>query len=310
MTGQSAPPSPSPFASDALAGKRVLITGGGTGLGRGLAGHLVAHGADVHLWGRRESVLREAAEEASAGKPDRVHVDVVDIRRFDRVDEAMGALWAEHGPLTSVLNNAGANFIARTEDLSPRAFEAVTSTIMDGSYFTTTAAARRWIAGGLPGSVLSNLTTWVWSGSAFVVPAAMAKAAVHAMTMSLAAEWARHRIRVNAIAPGPIPTDYAWAMLNPTDRSSGGATQTDRIPAGRPGTVAELAHLVIFLLSDACDYLTGQTIAMDGGQMLAGPGTFAELATLTDADWTEIRAQSTAASATSAAQRTTQRNSG
>ncbi|CUU61143.1 NAD(P)-dependent dehydrogenase, short-chain alcohol dehydrogenase family [Parafrankia irregularis] len=303
MTAQSAPQAPSPFASHALAGKRVLVTGGGSGLGRALAGHLVAHGADVHLWGRREGMLREAAQEAAAGRPGSVHVATVDIRRSDQVDEAMGAIWAEHGPLTSVFNNAGANFIARTEDLSPRAFEAVTSTIMDGSYFTSTAAARRWIADGLPGSILSNLTTWVWTGSAFVVPAAMAKAAVHAMTMSLAAEWARHRIRVNAVAPGPIPTDYAWAMLNPTDKSSSGATQTDRIPAGRTGTVAELAHLVIFLLSDACAYLTGQTIAMDGGQMLAGPGTFAELAKLTDADWAEIRAQSKAASAVSAAQR-------
>nr|WP_205447016.1 SDR family NAD(P)-dependent oxidoreductase [Candidatus Frankia alpina] len=139
----------------------------------------------MHLWGRREGMLREAAEEASAGRPGRVHVDTVDIRQFDQVDEGMQAIWAEHGPLTSVVNNAGANFIARTEDLSPRAFHAVTSTIMDGSFFTSTAAARRWIADGLPGTILSNLTTWVWTGSAFVVSAAMAKAAVHSMTMPL-----------------------------------------------------------------------------------------------------------------------------
>jgi NAD(P)-dependent dehydrogenase (short-subunit alcohol dehydrogenase family) len=294
----------SPFASGLLAGKRVLITGGGTGLGRGVARHLVEHGAEVHLWGRREAVLADAAAQAGAGRPGSAHFDVVDVRHFDQVDEAMDRVWARHGPLTGVVNNAGANFIAQTKDLSPRAFAAVTSTIMNGSFHTSLAAGRRWIAAGQRGgSILSTLTTWVWTGSAFVVPAAMAKAAVHAMTMSLAVEWAGYGIRVNALAPGPIPTDYAWEMLNPTEQSSVGATQGDQVPAGRPGTVEELANLTMFLLSDACDYLTGQTIAMDGGQMLAGPGTFAGLARLTDADWAEIRDRSMAATATSKAAR-------
>jgi NAD(P)-dependent dehydrogenase (short-subunit alcohol dehydrogenase family) len=143
----------------------------------------------------------------------------------------------------------------------------------------------------------------VWTGSAYVVPSAMGKAAVHAMTMSLAVEWAPHRIRVNAIAPGPIPTDYAWEMLNPTDTSSVGATQADQVPAGRFGTVEELAALTIFLLSDACDYLTGETIAMDGGQRLAGPGTFAGLSRMSADDWERARETSKAASAASKAQR-------
>lgn len=293
----------SPYAPDLLTGKRILVTGGGTGLGRGVARHLVEHGAQVHLWGRRAGVLAEAAAEASDGAPGSVHVQTVDVRDDDRVDAAMGELWAEHGPLTGVVNNAAANFIAPTESLSPRAFEAVSSTVMKGSFHTTHAAGRRWIEAGLPGSVLSMLTTWVWTGSAFVVPSAMAKAAVHAMTMSLAVEWARYGIRLNAVAPGPIPTDYAWEMLNPTDKSSVGATQTDQIPMGRAGTVEELANLTIFLLSDACDYLTGQTIAMDGGQMLAGPGTFAGLTSLTGEDWAEIREKSKAATAASKAQR-------
>jgi NAD(P)-dependent dehydrogenase (short-subunit alcohol dehydrogenase family) len=181
--------------------------------------------------------------------------------------------------------------------LSPRAFEAVTSTVMTGSFNTTLAVGKRWIAEGLPGSVLSNLTTWVWSGSAFVVPSAMAKAAVHAMTMSLAVEWGRYGIRLNALAPGPIPTDYAWEMLNPTDKSSVGATQSDQIPLGRPGTIEELANLTIFAFCDACDYLTGETIAMDGAQRLAGPNTFAGLSTMTDEDWAQARERSKAASA-------------
>jgi NAD(P)-dependent dehydrogenase (short-subunit alcohol dehydrogenase family) len=133
----------------------------------------------------------------------------------------------------------------------------------------------------------------------------MAKAAVHAMTMSLAVEWARHGIRLNAIAAGPIPTDYAWEMLNPTEKSSVGATQPDRIPMGRTGTVEELANLTAFLLSDACEYLTGQTIAMDGGQMLAGPGTFADLTSMSEQDWAQARERSKAASDAAKAQRAT-----
>jgi NAD(P)-dependent dehydrogenase (short-subunit alcohol dehydrogenase family) len=279
------------FRQDVLAGKRVLITGGGTGLGRGVAKHLVEHGAEVQLWGRRPSVLEDAAAETGATWQS------VDVRNADAVDAAMQKIWTEHGPLTSVINNAAGNFIAPTASLSSRAFEAVSSTVMNGSFNTTHAAGKRWIAEGLPGNVLSTLTTWVWTGSAFVVPSAMAKAAVHAMTMSLAVEWARYGIRLNALAPGPIPTDYAWEMLNPTDSSSVGATQPDQIPMGRVGTIEELANLTIFLLSDACDYLTGETIAMDGGQRLAGPGTFAGLTSLSDNEWAAVKAKSMAASA-------------
>lgn len=286
------------FAPDLLTGKRILITGGGTGLGRGVARHLADHGAEVHLWGRREAVLAEAAASAGAAG-----FQTVDVRKAELVDAAMASLWEEHGPLTGVLNNAAANFIAPTASISPRAFEAISSTVMNGSFNTTHAAGRRWIEQGLPGAVLSTLTTWVWSGSAFVVPSAMAKAAVHAMTMSLAVEWARHGIRLNALAPGPIPTDYAWEMLNPTDKSSVGATQADQVPMGRMGTIEELANLTIFLFSDACDYLTGETIAMDGGQRLAGPGTFAGLTALSEQDWRDIKERSQAASAAAKAQR-------
>ena len=280
-----------------LDGKRIVITGGGTGLGRGVAASLAAHGAHVHLWGRRETVLADAAAEISAAHPGAVHYQTVNVRDFDQVAAAVGEIWDRHGPLTGVLNNAAANFIAPTVSLSPRAFEAVTSTVMTGSFNTTLAVGKRWIAEGLPGSVLSNLTTWVWSGSAFVVPSAMAKAAVHAMTMSLAVEWGRYGIRLNALAPGPIPTDYAWEMLNPTDESSVGATQPDQIPLGRSGTIDELSNLTIFAFSDACDYLTGETIAMDGGQRLAGPNTFAGLSAMSEDDWARARERSTRASA-------------
>jgi len=289
------------YDPNVLEGKRILITGGGTGLGRGVAGHLVKHGAEVHLWGRRLHVLEEAAEEAGPG----AYVQTVDVRDADAVDAAVASIWEEHGPLTGLINNAAANFIAPTKNLSARAFNAISSTVMNGSFNTTHAVGKRWIEHELPGSVVSTLTSWVWTGSAFVVPSAMAKAAVHAMTMSLAVEWGRYGIRLNAIAAGPIPTDYAWEMLNPTSKSAVGATQADQVPLQRFGTVEELANLNIFLLSDACDYLTGHTIAMDGGQHLAGPGTFAGLTSLEDEDWAEIRAQSQAASEAAKAQRAT-----
>lgn len=291
------------YSPDVLAGKRILITGGGTGLGRGVAARLVAHGAQVHIWGRRETVLAEAVAEISADHPGSAHYQAVNVRDFEAVSAAVADIWDQHGPLTGVLNNAAANFIAPTASLSPRAFDAVTSTVMTGSFNTTLAVGKRWIAEGLRGSVLSNLTTWVWSGSAFVVPSAMAKAAVHAMTMSLAVEWGRYGIRLNALAPGPIPTEYAWEMLNPTEESSAGATQADQIPLGRTGTIDELANLTIFAFSDACDYLTGETIAMDGGQRLAGPNTFAALTSMSDDDWAQARERSKNASAAAKAER-------
>ncbi len=219
------------FRADALAGKTILVTGGGSGLGKEISKALVAKGAAVHICGRRAQLLDEAVREISASGSAPVRAHTCDIRDAEQVEAMMNAIWAT-GPLTGLINNAAANFISPTKDLSPRGFRAVTSTVMDGSFHVTLAAGKRWIAGGLKGSVVSNLVTWVWSGSAFVVPSAMAKTALHAMTMSL---------------------------------------------------------VIVFLLSDACDYLTGQTIAIDGGQHLAGPGTFADLGALTDEQWRVAR---------------------
>lgn len=292
------------YSPDALAGKRILITGGGTGLGKGVAGFLAQHGAQVHLWGRRQEVLDAAAAEINerCGST-RAHTQSVDIRKADSVDAAVEAIWTEHGPLTGLINNAAANFIAPTKDLSPRAFEAITSTVMNGAFFTTHACGKRWIAQGLKGSIVSTLVTWVWTGSAYVVPSAMSKAAVNAMTMSLAVEWAKYGIRVNAVAPGPFPTDYAWQMLAPTDDVKIGATQADEVPLGRYGEIRELANLMILLLSDQCDYITGETVCIDGGHHLAAPSTFAGLNKLDDAAWQKIRETSQAASAAAKAQR-------
>jgi NAD(P)-dependent dehydrogenase (short-subunit alcohol dehydrogenase family) len=292
------------FSKDALAGKRILITGGGTGLGKGVADFFVAHGAEVHLWGRRGAVLEEAANEINQRHGPRVHFQTVDIRSPEQIDAAMAAIWEQYGPLTGVLNNAAANFIAPTKDLSPRAFEAITSTVMNGAFFTTQACGKRWIAEQRTGSIVSMLVSWVWTGSAFVVPSAMAKAAVDVMTKSLAVEWGGYGIRINAVAPGPFPTDYAWEMLSPTPESAVGATQASEVPFGhRFGQMHELANALILLFSDGCDYLTGQTIAIDGAHHLAAPSTFVGLSKLSDEDWKTIRERSQAATANSKAAR-------
>jgi NAD(P)-dependent dehydrogenase (short-subunit alcohol dehydrogenase family) len=272
------------FRQDVLAGKSILVTGGGSGLGKEIAKALAAKGATVHICGRRANAL----EETAAGIGSAAHWHACDIRDAEQVDAMMDAIWAI-GPLTGLVNNAAANFIAPTKDLSPRGFRAITSTVMDGSFHVTLAAGKRWIAEGIAGSVVSNLVTWVWTGSAFVVPSAMAKTALHAMTMSLAVEWGRYGIRLNATAPGPFPTESAWEKLNPIPGAKSSATSADTVPVGRFGEMPELQNLIVFLLSDGCNYLTGQTIAIDGGQHLAGPGTFADLTSMTDTQWREAR---------------------
>ena len=276
------------FREGALAGHSVLVTGGGSGLGLEISKALTAKGAKVHICGRRPAVLGAAAETITKCGPIGASHHVCDIRDADQVEAMMDAIWRE-GPLTGLVNNAAANFISPTKDLSPRGFRAVTSTVMDGSFHATLAAGKRWIAGGHKGSVVSNLVTWVWTGSAYVVPSAMAKTALHAMTMSLAVEWGRYGIRLNATAPGPFPTEGAWEKLNPLPDVSSSATGSETIPFGRYGRMEELQNLIVFLLSDACEFLTGQTIAIDGGQHLAGPATFADLGKLTDEQWRAAR---------------------
>jgi len=276
------------FRSDVLAGKSILVTGGGSGLGLEISKALCAKGATVHICGRRANVLEAAAAEIAAGNAGKVHWHTCDIRDADQVDALVEAMWRV-GPVTSLVNNAAANFIAPTKGLSPRGFRAITSTVMDGSFHVTLALGKRWIAEGIRGSVVSNLVTWVWTGSAFVVPSAMAKTALHAMTMSLAVEWGPYGIRLNATAPGPFPTESAWEKLNPIPDAKSSATSDDTVPLRRYGAMPELQNLITFLLSDGCDYLTGQTIAIDGGQHLAGPGTFADLTNMTDSQWQTAR---------------------
>jgi NAD(P)-dependent dehydrogenase (short-subunit alcohol dehydrogenase family) len=282
---------PSTFRADVLAGKRILVTGGGTGLGKELSRHFVAHGAVVHICGRREGVLSETVAElrTHAQHGGSIEHHICDIRDAEQIEAMVERIWAG-GPLTGLINNAAANFISPSTDISPRGFAAVRSTVMDGALFTTLACGKRWIAQGLPGSVVSMLVTWVWTGSAYVLPSAMAKTAVHAMTMSLAVEWGKHNIRVNAVAPGAFPTESAWEKLAPIPKANVGAASSDEVPMQRFGRMHELANLVTFLQADGCEYLTGQNIAIDGGHHLAAPSTFAALGKLTAEDWSEANA--------------------
>lgn len=278
----------SPFRADVLKGKRILVTGGGTGLGKEMSVGFATHGAHVVICGRREQVLEEACREIEKRSGGSAEYRVVNIRDAEAVDEMVADLWKQ-APLTGLVNNAGANFIAPTESISHRAYDAVRATVMDGSFYATHACGKRWIAERIGGTVISNLVTWVWSGSAYVVPCAMAKTAIHAMTMSLAVEWGPKGIRLNAVAPGPFPTENAWEKLNPIPGSSVGATQSDKVPLRRYGAMDELRTILIFLMLDECSYVNGTTIPIDGGHRLTAASTFADLSDMTDEDWANAR---------------------
>jgi NAD(P)-dependent dehydrogenase (short-subunit alcohol dehydrogenase family) len=210
----------------------------------------------------------------------------VDIRDAAAVDAMVDDIFAG-GALTDLINNAAGNFISRTEDLSPRGFDAVANIVMHGTFYVTHAVGRRWIAGGHRGNVVSIVVTWINNGSPYVVPSAMSKSAIHAMTMSLASEWGRYGIRLNAIAPGEIPTEGAGKRLNPGGEP--GARTERSNPMGRVGHIEELQNLATFLISDGCQWLTGETIALDGGQSHATGGNFYELRHWTDAQWRGAR---------------------
>jgi NAD(P)-dependent dehydrogenase (short-subunit alcohol dehydrogenase family) len=190
------------------------------------------------------------------------------------------------GPLTGLVNNAAGNFISRTEDLSSRGFDAVANIVMHGTFYVTQAVGKRWIAGKHRGSVVSIAVTWVRNGGPFVVPSAMSKAAIHAMTMSLAQEWGRYGIRLNAIAPGEIPTEGMSKRLMPGAEPGASAA---RNPMGRVGRMEELQNLATFLMSDGCEWLSGETIVMDGAEALATGGNFYELLRWGDSEWKTAR---------------------
>jgi NAD(P)-dependent dehydrogenase (short-subunit alcohol dehydrogenase family) len=274
------------FKDGLLKGKRILITGGGTGLGKEIATRYLQLGAELWIAGRRGGVLEETAASLMKAHGGKVKTHAVDIRDAQAVDAMVQRIWDESGPLTGLVNNAAGNFISPTKDLSANGFNAIANIVFHGTFYVTHAVGKRWIEGGLKGSVISILVTWVWTGSPYVVPSAMSKAGIHVMTKSLAIEWGRHGIRLNAIAPGPFPTEGASKRLRP-DGSFEDATA--KIPMRRVGQMPELQNLAAFLMADGCEYLSGETIAIDGAGYLANGASFTELDRLSDADWDRMR---------------------
>lgn len=274
------------FKDGLFRGKRILVTGGGTGLGRMMAERFLQLGAEVVICSRRKSVCDATAAELMAQHGGSVIPYGVDIRDAAAVDAMVENIF-QTAALTDLVNNAAGNFISRTQDLSPRGFDAVASTVMHGTFYVTHAVGRRWIAAGLPGNVVSILVTWIRNGGPFAVPSAMSKSAVHAMTMSLATEWGRYGIRLNGIAPGEIPTEGMNARLTPGEKP--GERTAQRNPMARVGNAEELQNLATFLLSDGCRWLNGETIVMDGGEALATGGSFYELRAWDDERWAAAR---------------------
>jgi NAD(P)-dependent dehydrogenase (short-subunit alcohol dehydrogenase family) len=288
------------FKDGLLKDKRILVTGGGTGLGEVMAEAYAALGAAVYICGRRANVLDETAKRISDATGAKVKGIACDIRVAEAVDDIIAQIWADGGALTGLVNNAAGNFISRTKDLSPRGFNAIADIVFRGSFYVTLACGKRWIDEKKHANVISILTTWIWNGGPFTVPSAMSKAGLNIMTKSLATEWGPYGIRLNAIAPGPFPTKGAWERLSPQGANRGDSSNA--IPMGRNGEMSELANLAVFLMADGADYLTGQTIAIDGAMHLTG-GNFAALAQLGDSDWENIRNQIRGANEKDKAQR-------
>ena len=277
------------YQADLFKGRTILITGGGTGLGRSMALRFAELGANLFLVGRRPEPLVETCD-AIRAKGARAAYASVDVREFAAVEAAVAAAEKEFGSVDTLVNNAAGNFIARTEKLSPNAFNAVVGIVLQGTFHFTLALGRKWIAAKKPGNILNIVTTYAATnaGSGFVVPSACAKAGVLALTRSLAVEWAKHHIRLNAIAPGPFPTEGAWSRLMPSTEIQEQARK--RHPMGRFGKHEELANLAVYLLSDQADYVNGECVVIDGGLWLRGAGEFNDFLDMPDAAWDMMEA--------------------
>ncbi len=275
------------FKEDLLAGKRFVVTGGGTGLGRAMAGRFLELGAAVVICGRREAVLAETAAALAEETGGEVAHRQCDIRDPAMVEDFLDWLWSDGGA-DGLVNNAAGNFIARSEELSVGGYNAVVNIVLNGTAYMTMGCGRRWLAEGRPASVLSIVTSYAWTGSGYVLPSAMAKAGVLAMTRSLAVEWGPRGIRLNAVAPGPFPTPGAWDRLLPLPKL---AEQVEsRIPLRRVGDHRELADLAAYLMADGSGYINGEVVTIDGGEWLQGAGQFSFVGEqLSDADWASLK---------------------
>jgi NAD(P)-dependent dehydrogenase (short-subunit alcohol dehydrogenase family) len=267
-----------------LKSKTILITGGGTGLGRSMGKYFLELGANLVIASRKLDVLEKTASELIAETGGKVLAVACDIRKYEEVDNVIKNAEKEFGQVDGVLNNAAGNFISPTERLSHRAFDIVVDIVLKGTYYTTLAAGKNWIAKKQPGVFLNIVTTYAWTGSGFVVPSACGKAGVLALTRSLAVEWAKYKIRSNAIAPGPFPTEGAWSRLLPGDLVKK-FDPAERVPLKRVGEHQELANLAAYLLSDFSAYINGEVITIDGGEWLRNGGEFSHLEEIPQELW-------------------------
>ncbi|HUI73752.1 MAG TPA: SDR family oxidoreductase [Candidatus Acidoferrum sp.] len=277
------------FQKDLLKDRAIFITGGGTGIGRSMALRFAELGARMFLVGRREQPLMETCDEIHRAGGAAAFA-ACDVRDYAAVESAAAAAEAQYGRIDTVVNNAAGNFMARTEKLSPNAFNTIVGIVLNGTFHCTQAFAKRWIEQKLGGNILNISTTYAAAncGSGFVVPSACAKAGVLAMTRSLAVEWAKYHIRLNAIAPGPFPTEGAWSRLMPSRQFEEHAK--DNHPMKRFGRHEELTNLAAFLLSDMAEYINGECVVIDGGQWLRGAGEFNNLLMLPEAFWEQAEA--------------------
>ncbi len=263
------------YRSDLLSGKRILITGGGTGLGKSIGQRYLELGANLVICGRRKEVLDQTAKEFKDSLGVSIETHVCDVRDAKAVESMMDAIWAT-GPLDVLLNNAAGNFLARTERLSTRAFDAVVDIVLKGSAYCTMDVGRRWIEAGRKGTVMQILTQSAMTGMPFTVPSAMAKAGALAMIRSLAVEWGPYGIRTVGVVPGPFPTEGAWSRLMPKERI-GEAPIEQGVALRRVGEHHELADLCVYLISDSAAFITGEAVIIDGGRWLqgaAGPSAY------------------------------------
>jgi NAD(P)-dependent dehydrogenase (short-subunit alcohol dehydrogenase family) len=276
------------FQPDVLKDKVILVTGGGTGLGRSMVERFLELGAKVAITSRREDMLADVARELEGNYGGEVYTTGVDVRDPDAVTRMIEEVWSHFGRVDGLVNNAAGNFISPTERLSHRAVDAVLGIVLHGTFYCTLELGKRWIEAGIPGAVLNIATTYAAGGSGYVVPSAAAKAGVVAMTKSLAAEWGKYKIRLNAIAPGPFPTEGAWTRLMPTKEIE--SLFERQIPLRRMGDHTELANLATYLMSDFSGFVTGSVYTIDGGESAWTAGEFNILDVVTKEQWDTLEA--------------------
>ncbi len=272
---------------DSLKGKTIIVTGGGTGLGKSMGKYFLELGANLVIASRKIEVLEATATELEKETGGKVLPIACDVRKYEEIENVITKTEAEFGKIDGVLNNAAGNFISPTERLSHRAFDIVIDIVLRGTYNFTLAAGKNWIKKKQAGTFLNIVTTYAWTGSGYVVPSACAKAGILSMTRSLASEWAKYNIRSNAIAPGPFPTEGAWKRLFPGEVAEK-IDPLNRIPLKRFGEHQELANLAAYLMSDYSAYINGEVVTIDGGEWVHGAGEFNSLDAVTSEMWDEI----------------------